>query len=118
MPPEARDPAYVADMLAFARETVDVIEGLQRSDLDRDLRALRALERTLNMVGEAARRVSNGTRARYPEVRWSDIVGMRNILAHEYGRIDVDQLWRMARHDASRLISDLEAILADLGSDG
>jgi uncharacterized protein with HEPN domain len=77
-----------------------------------DLAFLRAL--ALELVGECARRISPVTRQAHPAVPWQDIVGMRNIIAHEYGRVDLDELWKTAERDAPRLVSALEAIVAAL----
>jgi uncharacterized protein with HEPN domain len=63
---------------------------------------LKALERSLEVVGEYAR------------IAWRDIIGMRNIIAHEYGRVDPDELWTTAIRDAPVLVSELEAIVAAL----
>jgi uncharacterized protein with HEPN domain len=70
-----------------------------------------AVERTLEIVGEAARRVSPGFRAAHPEIPWRDIISQRNILAHEYGIVDATRLWDTAREDTRTLIEALDRIL-------
>lgn len=114
MPPDDEDRASLVDMLGFAREVVAFSRGRQRADLDRDRAFLRALERALELVGECARRISPGTRQAHPAVPWRDIVGMRNVIAHEYGRVDLDEIWKTAERDAPRLVSALESIVAAL----
>ena len=114
MPPDDEDRASLVDMLGFAREVVAFSRGRSRADLDRDRALLRSLERALELVGECARRVSEGTRQAHAAIPWRDIVGMRNIIAHEYGRVDVDELWKTAERDAPRLVSTLKAIVAAL----
>lgn len=94
MPPDDEDRASLVDMLGFAREVVEFSRGRRRADLDHDRAFLRALERALELVGECARRISAGTRRAHPAVPWQDIVGMRNVIAHEYGRVDLDEIWR------------------------
>ena len=114
MPPDDEDRASLVDMLGFAREVVEFSRGRQRADLDRDRAFLRALERALELVGECARRISPGTRQAHPAVPWRDIVGMRNVIAHEYGRVDLDEIWKTAERDAPRLVAALESIVAVL----
>ncbi len=103
-------------MLEFAREAVTFAHGRKRSDLDQDRSFLRSLERVLELIGEAARRISTTTRNAYPVIPWQDIVGMRNIIAHEYGKIDLDELWKAAEADVPNLVSALEKIVAGLPS--
>ena len=114
MQPDEEDRASLVDMLGFAREVVAFARGRTRPELDRDRALLRALGRALELVGECARRISSGTRQSHPVVPWQDIVGMRNIIAHEYGRVDLDEIWKTAERDAPRLVSVLEAIVAAL----
>jgi uncharacterized protein with HEPN domain len=112
MPPEVDDRALLVDMLEFAREVVAFSKGRSRADLDSDKLLLRSLERAL--VGECARRMSTRTRRTYASIPWQDIVGMRNIIAHEYGHIDLDEIWKTAQRDAPRLVMDLEMAVAKL----
>ena len=72
---DERDPASSVDMLGFAREVVVFIRGRSREDLDSDRAFLRSLERSLELVGECARRISAGTREAYPSIAWRDIIG-------------------------------------------
>jgi uncharacterized protein with HEPN domain len=62
MPPDEEDRALLFDMLGFAREVVAFIRGRKCADLDLDRALLRSLERALELVGECARRISEGTR--------------------------------------------------------
>lgn len=114
MPPETDERAVLLDMLEFAREVVTFIQGRTRQDLDADRTLLRALERTLELVGECARKVPENVRSTHPDVPSKAIVGMRNIIAHEYGRVDPDQVWRTVHRDMPSLVSTLERIVASL----
>lgn len=105
MPPEKAEQAILVDMLEFTREVVSFIEGRTRQDLDTDRTLLRALERALELIGECARKVPESTRRTYPAVPWKAMVGMRNIIAHEYERVNLDQLWRTAHRDIGTLVS-------------
>lgn len=114
MPREKNERAVLLDMLEFAREVVSFVQGRTRQDLDADRTLLRALERALELVGECARRVPEEVRSEHPVVPWKAIVGMRNIIAHEYGRVDLDQLWTTAHRDMPPLVFALEKIVASM----
>lgn len=114
MPPEGRDPAYLWDMLDAARSGMAVIEGVDFESFARDTIRKLALERAVEIVGEAARRVSQETRIAHPEIPWRLIVGQRNILAHEYGHIDHAQLYRTATEDLPKLVEMLDKLLPPL----
>ena len=85
---EERDKALLADMLAAARDARMLAGGLPFDALMADMRTRLALERTLEIIGEAARKVSSATRDANPQIPWTGIIGTRNALAHQYGAID------------------------------
>ena len=111
MRPDDRDAAHLWDMLEAAREAQDVIAGIDADRLLADRLRLRALERTLEIAGEAARRVSPGFQAACRDIDWRGLVGLRNVLAHEYGRVNHRLLLLTATRDLPRLIAALEKLL-------
>ncbi len=111
MPPDSRDAAHLWDMLTAAREAHGVVQDISLEEFMSDRLRLRALERTLELLGEAARRVSLPGRASYPEIPWQALIGQRNLLAHEYGRINPALLYQAASGDAPSLIMALERII-------
>jgi uncharacterized protein with HEPN domain len=74
-----------------------------------------ALVRLLEIVGEAAGRVSEVERALHPEIPWPQIVGLRNRLIHGYDAVDHDILWQIITDDLPPLVKALEAILSPEG---
>ncbi|VAW74638.1 hypothetical protein MNBD_GAMMA15-2164 [hydrothermal vent metagenome] len=114
MQPEARNPAYLWDMLQAAREVEAMLE-------DHDLPAflanrvlLLATERSVEIIGEAARRVSTSYRDAHPEIPWRKIIGQRNILTHEYGQIDHELLYKTVAEDIPVLIMQIQDLLPPL----
>jgi uncharacterized protein with HEPN domain len=63
-----------------------------------------AVERLLEIIGESARAMTDGGRAQHPEVPWSDLIGLRTVLAHHYHRVDPDQVWTIATGDVPALL--------------
>ena len=98
-------------MLDHAREAVTLAQGKGRADLDDDRLLELALVRLLEVVGEAASRVPDEDCARYPEIPWPQIVGLRNRLIHGYDAVDLDILWQIIEHDLPPLIAALQIIL-------
>lgn len=113
MPLEARDPAHLWDMLDAAQSIQEFTAGIDREDYLADRLIQRAVERSLEIVGEAARRVSQSLRDEHPEIPWRSIIGLRNILAHEYGEIDQSRLWELVVRDIPPLIAAIEALLPE-----
>ena len=72
-----------------------------------------ALARLVELVGEAANQVEKETRDRYPQIPWSQIIGMRHRLIHEYDKLDQDILWDTIKHDLPLLVAELEKILRE-----
>ncbi len=104
MPPEERDPAYLWGMLQAAKEVEAMLEEQSLADI-LDNRVLpRAVERSVEIIGEAARRVSSTYQVGHREIPWREIIGQRNILAHEYGQVDHELLYKTATEDMVELI--------------
>jgi uncharacterized protein with HEPN domain len=100
-------------MLDHAREAVEMVKGKTRADLDADRQLNLALVRLVEVIGEAAARIPDDFRARYPQVPWRQIVGMRHRMIHDYDVIDFDILWAVLRQDLPPLIEQLEAIVRE-----
>jgi len=94
-------------MLEHAREAMQLVAGRNRSDLDTDRVLSLALVRLLEIVGEAAARVSPEARARHPAIPWSEIVSLRNRLIHGYDAVDMDVLWSIVNTDLPALVRGL-----------
>ncbi len=100
-------------MLDAAREAGELARKRSRESLDTDRLFSLASVHLLEIVGEAAGRVSADTRCRYPRIPWQEIVGMRHRLAHGYDDVDLDIVWQVLTHDLPPLIAELERILAE-----
>ncbi len=107
MPLSERDLKYLWDMPEAARAPQEVTLGLTRDSYVADLKSRLASERAIEMIGKAARRVSAVGRTQLPGVEWGAIVATRHILAHEYGDIDYDSLWRIITIHAPALLKIL-----------
>jgi uncharacterized protein with HEPN domain len=73
-----------------------------------------AVERNLEIIGEAARRVSDDLKQEYPEIPWRKIIAQRNVLIHEYDDIDYKEIWQVATFHVSRLIEQIKPLIPPL----
>lgn len=92
-------------MLDHAREAVAMAAGKRRADLDSDRKLNLALVRLLEVVGEAASRTPTDQRDQYPQIPWTQIVGLRNRLIHGYDSVDFDILWQIVTHDLPLIVA-------------
>jgi uncharacterized protein with HEPN domain len=95
-----------------AREAVEFGAGRWPDDLARDRVLTLALVRCIEIIGEAASRVSDAVRSQHPEVPWAEIVGMRNRLVHAYFEVDLERVCDTLALDLPPLIVQLEKMLA------
>ncbi|WP_373499042.1 DUF86 domain-containing protein [Desulfococcus sp.] len=98
-------------MLDHAREAVDMIAGKQPEDLRQERMLELSLIRLAEVIGEAAARISPAEQAKYPEIPWREVIGMRNRLIHGYDSVDLSVLWDTIELDLPPLIVQLEKIL-------
>jgi uncharacterized protein with HEPN domain len=105
-----RDDVRLSHMLQYSREAVALIQSRTRADLDSDRVLSLALVRLIEIVGEAASRVSAATRLAQPEIPWQEITHMRNRLIHGYDAVDMEILWQTLQQDLPPLIVSLKRI--------
>ena len=108
-----KDPlVYIDDI----RDSIDAIKrytaGLTKQDFLNSTEKQDAVYRRLSLIGEAANRLPNEFRNRYPQIPWIKIVGMRNVLIHEYDSIDLDRVWETIQKD----IPELEGYIKSIAS--
>ena len=108
MQPDQRDAAYLWDMLDAARTVEQLSSGLDFTQYSNDRRTQLAVERSLEIIGEAAGRVSALFRNAHPEIPWRQIIGQRNVLIHEYGEIKQERIWKTVRENIPQLIELLK----------
>jgi uncharacterized protein with HEPN domain len=104
------DLVYVGHMLDKAQEALSLVHGRNRQDYDRDTVLRLALTHLIQVIGEAARRVSPAFRERHPQIPWDAIAGMRNKIVHDYMDVDEDIVWDSVVHELPLLIAELKRI--------
>lgn len=90
---------------------VEFTDGVDIDAFLQDRKLVLAIERCLEIVGEAAGRISESFRVAHPQIRWQAMRGMRNLLAHEYGRIDREILFHTVADEVPSLLAAIDRIL-------
>jgi uncharacterized protein with HEPN domain len=101
-------------MIDTASKAIGFVEGLSREDFDNNELLRLSLTHLLQIIGEAARRVSPDFRSVYPTVPWKAVVGMRSKVVHDYLDVDEDVVWDTVKNDLPFLIVELEKIMSNL----
>ena len=98
-------------MFDAAREAVALTAEKSRADLDAERLLQLGLTRLLEVIGEAASRVSPETRQRFPDIPWPLVIGIRNRLIHGYDTVDLDVVWKTVKGSLPPFILALEKAL-------
>jgi uncharacterized protein with HEPN domain len=114
----ADDRIRIRHMIEAAETAVQFLAGRSQEDLDRDRMLLFAVVRAIEILGEAASKVSADTRAALPDVPWSAIVGLRNRLIHGYFDIDTAIVRKTVTEEIPSLIHRLKTALASPTGEG
>jgi uncharacterized protein with HEPN domain len=110
-----RDRVFIGQMVEAAAAALDFTEGLSRETVSSDRLVGFAVVRAIQLIGQAARNVSDGVRAANPDVPWRQMIGMRNVVVHDYADVDMHLVWKTVREDLPGLVDRLNAILGDAG---
>lgn len=114
MQPEERDAAYLWDMLDAARAVREFASSRTYDDYQKDRMLRGAVERHIEIIGEAANHVSDDFQKAHPDIPWRSVIGQRHVLIHEYGEIKHERIWVVAAERIPELIALLERLLPRL----
>lgn len=105
------DLVYAGHMLDMARKASEKVKGKTRADFDQDENLRMALTHLIQVIGEAARRVSQTFQQAHPQIPWRQVVGMRNRVVHDYLHVDFDIVWDVASVHLPALAVELEKVV-------
>jgi len=106
------DQQSIQDMVNAVKEILSFTAGYDYASLEADRRTQAAVLYEIVVIGEAANRLSNEFRMNHPNVPWKDIIGMRNILAHQYDKVDSEVVWDVVHRDIPELLDLLRPLLS------
>lgn len=117
MRPQRSYQDYLRDILQATEEALAFVQDMSFSAFVVDRKTNLAVVRTLEIIGEAARHIPTAFRRRHPQVPWQDMVGMRNMLVHQYYGVDSEVLWRTVLEDLPTLRHAVNGILMDMDTE-
>ena len=106
-----RDDAYMLDMLLAARKVENFTGGVSWEKFKADDLLQNAVMRQIQIIGEAARKISQQYKDLRPQIPWQAIIGMRNRLVHEYFDIIPERVWDVVEKDIPQLIQLIEPLV-------
>jgi len=110
----AKDPRVrLQHMLDTIDGILDATSSITAESLSNNFLVLRAIERSVQIISEAAKELPTELRAREPDVPWRDIIGMGNLLRHEYYRIRESDMWDILHNHLPRLKDAVQRLLSD-----
>jgi uncharacterized protein with HEPN domain len=106
-----RDEASLLDAAKFANNILELMEGIDQSTLETDLRTQSAVLYQLTILGEAIKRLSPGFREQHPDIPWRKIAGTRDKVTHQYDRVDFVIVWEVVQRDIPAFLAQLTPLL-------
>ena len=107
----ARDESYLLDILIASQDAIAFVEDITYQDFERSKLHQNAVIRPLEIIGEAAGRISNELKSSYPQIPWNLMIGMRNRLIHNYMDVDLQVIWETIHNDLPPLIRSIRKLM-------
>jgi len=104
------DLALLLDIYENCEDIIEFTKGMKFYEFERDKRTIKAVERSYEIIGIAANKISRETQEKLNNIQWGQIIGLRNKIAHEYGEIKVELLWEKAQSSVKELMKKLDDI--------
>ena len=105
---------YIQDIFESINDIEKFIEGIEFNDFVNDKKTINAVVRSLEVIGEAAKKVPETIRKKYPTLPWKNMAKMRDKLIHEYFGIDVEIVWKVTKDEIPPLKPLIQQILKNL----
>jgi len=104
---------YIQDIAEAIEEVADFTSGMRYEDFAKDKKTINAVVRSLEVIGEAKKKIPDTLRSKYPEIPWKRMAGMRDKLIHEYFGIDLEIVWEAVNNELPPVKPLVQAVLED-----
>ena len=100
-------------MIDAANEALSFASGVTEKDFSKNRMLLLSIIKDIEIIGEAASKITNDTKIKYQDIPWKDIIGMRNRLIHGYFDIDTKLIWNTTSKNLPNLLRQLQLLLIE-----
>jgi uncharacterized protein with HEPN domain len=107
----SRDDAYIIDIVTAAKCILAFSQGMTKSELASDSKTQSAVLYQIAILGEAAKRLSPEFREAHPDIPWRRICAARNVMIHEYDKVDIDEIWKIIEIHVPELLNKLQPLM-------
>ena len=102
---------YIHDILQACDDILNFTQDMNSADdLEKDRRTFLAVIHSLQTIGEAARQLSKGFQDEHPDIPWREIIGLRNVIAHEYFGLDNEIIWDVIQTQIPLLAEQMRSV--------
>lgn len=109
-----RDVVYLIDILNSANQIIDFTEAKSIEDFEKNLMCNLAIQRLLEIIGEATKNLSIDLRNENPHINWKAMAGLRDVLIHQYQNASSERIFKIAKNNIPPLITDIAKIIDQL----
>lgn len=103
---------YLCDIVDSAEKILEYLDGMEKDRFELDTQRQDAVIRRFEIIGEASRSLGEKFRAEYEQIPWKRMVGLRNILIHEYDEVELEEVWKIYESgELQGLIEEVEKIV-------
>jgi len=106
---------YLKDIFDSVEDIESFTENMTFEDFAKDRKTINAVTRSIEVIGEAAKKIPKFIRDRYPSIPWKKMTGMRDKMIHEYFAIEISILWRTIKEDIPPIKPLIQEVLKSLG---
>jgi uncharacterized protein with HEPN domain len=110
MPLNENDLSYLIDIVDCIIDINEFTQSIYYADFEKDKMRKLAVERQMEIIGQAAGKISKKTQGQIKNVPWANIIGLRNKLAHDYGEILAERIWNISKISVPELLKEVEKI--------